>query len=263
MIRFSSIVMLGFGGLTLSMLTGCNRPVMKSMGANPMPTFHSPRQLEANQKNISLGVDGFVTPYAPGRNVETIVAGGGALSLTYRLNGSLSPIFIQGAVGGQGGTLKFSCSDDSPCVDGYELWLDSKAGGERYSFWNTQEKILAGSDFLITSNLQLGAGAGIQLYQGGGDYEDVRSDLDKLDLVNAVDGSADFYPLLAYWAAYGMDSGKNGFLKLEVEHLLASKWKESSYAIDVGYFHPSGFSGGVTLSTPQGVLAHVGKEFFF
>lgn len=246
-------------------MTGCNKARLQSLGANPVPTFHTPRGTDSETGTIAVSAEGYVIPLATGRNVDDILGGGGDVALMYRFGGSLSPLFITGAVGGQGGKVHFNCDDETPrCVDSYETWLRSDAGEDSYSFWNVQEKVLLGADFKMGSRVQLGLGGGIQFYQGGGEYEDARDDLDKLGWANNLDEKMDFYPMTATWISVGLGSeNRLGNLKLEETYMLASDWTKMIYATDVGYYHPSGFQVGLMLSTQMSPVIHGGKTFVF
>ena len=206
-------------------LTGCIPPQMQSMGAAPLPAYHQPKSTPDGEKQITLSADAYGTFAASGFNVEQVNAGGGALSFEFHPAGAISPLFVNASVAGIAGTLQFGCND-VPCnFDGYNAWLDSKDGDEDYTFWNLQERIVAGAEFNLGSHLFLGAAGGIQFYQGGGDYESKRERLEDARLVENMDERADWRPTASLW--FGPRLGESaGSLAIEYGVTFADKVKE-------------------------------------
>jgi hypothetical protein len=144
--------------------------------------------------------------------------------------------------------------------DGYNAWLDSKDGDEDYTFWNLQERIVAGAEFNLGSHLFLGAAGGIQFYQGGGDYESKRERLEDARLVENMDERADWRPTASLW--FGPRLGESaGSLAIEYGVTFADKVKEWNTTLGISYFHPSGFHGTVYTNTNTSFAVSLGKSF--
>ena len=182
-------------------VSGCLEPTSRSMGATlmPAPLMHR-ASADSSSSEKSVTASGFWGHTGDDYNVKDLNAGGGNVGFTYRMGGALSPFFVNIAAGGFGGSLKFGCDEGSKCnpssltktentvpLDGdakYAAWLRSDAGKESYSFWNIQERILAGVDFNLGAYVILGFAGGAQLFQGASDYDDAREKLDDLRIVD-------------------------------------------------------------------------------
>ena len=103
-----------FLSAVLSMLVGCNKPILMSMGTSPMPVYHEPRWSGEQDKKWVVSADAFVGPFGEGLNVRDVFSLGGNLSVMYRF---WNPLFVQGAFAGSAGNLKFGCSDIQTAVD--------------------------------------------------------------------------------------------------------------------------------------------------
>ena len=242
------------------LLAGCNKPVMQSMGTAPMPIYHEPRWTGEQDKKIVVSADAFVTPYGEGLNVDDVFSVGGALSLQYRF---WNPLFVQVAFAGAYGNLNFACTE-TPCTSEYNNWR-TKYDDDKYDFFALQERVLLGSDFLIAGFVQTGFGAGVQFFQASGQYEDEREKLEGRDLVENANGKNEIYPVVGYWLSFHL--GRNarlGLIKNEVEMSLSSDLPDGG-VVTVGssYYHPSGFHGGVSITSQMGVMFQLVKSFAF
>ena len=251
------------GALASLSLTGCVATSMQSMGSAPMATVHQPKTTPNGEKQVELSVEAFGTIGTAGFNVEQVNAGGGTVSFGFHPAGAVSPLFVSAAVSGVAGTLQFGCND-LPCSSEYHAWLTTDDGNEDYTFWNLQERLLAGAEFRLGSHFFIGAAGGMQFYQGGGDYESKRDRMDKLHLVKNIDGKADWRPTASAWLGprFGQD-GNGGALALEYTVNFAKKLKEWNALLGFAYFHPSGFHGGVTTSSNMDFALNFGKTFLF
>ena len=232
-------------------LTGCWSTHLKSMGTYPMPVAHQPR-IAPDSKEVEnvVSADGFTLFNQGWSNTEKIYGGGGFLSAIHRMNGWLSPMFASVTVGGYGGNLNFACDYDEDCSEEYLAWL--KTSGDRYdiSFWAIQERFMAGFEFNTPINVFLGFGGGILMYQSGGEYDDARKDLDrKFRKIYNKGGAIDAFLL----GSISVDLDiSNAYLS---NHVLSTP-------INIGYFHPSGFHGGIGANS-YGVDLFFGKSFKF
>ena len=251
------------GAIVALAMTGCIAPSMQSMGSAPMTTAHQPKTTPNGEKQVDLTVETFGTFGSTGYNVEQVNAGGGTVAFGFHPAGAISPLFVNASVAGIAGTLQFGCTD-LPCSDTYQAWLSSKDGDEDYTFWNLQERILAGAEFNLGSNFFIGAAGGLQFYQGGGDYESKRSRMEDARLVKNVDEKADWRPTASVWLGprFG-DNGSGGSLSLEYSVTFAEKVKEWNTLLGISYFHPSGFHGGVFTTSNASFIASIGKTFLF
>ena len=240
-------------------MTGCV-PEMQSMGSAPLPAFHQPKTTPDGEKQISLAADAYGTFSASGQNVEQVNAGGGALSFEIHPAGAISPLFVSASVSGIAGKLQFGCND-LPCGDAYTAWLSGKEGDDSYSFWNLQERLLAGAEFNIGSHFFAGAAGGIQFYQGGGDFESKRDRLEKLRLVENVDARNDWKPVASAWL--GPRFGAGGAISFEYSLAFAADIDEWNSLFGISYSHPSGFHGTVFTSSNTSFAVSLGKTFLF
>lgn len=248
--------------LTLT-TTGCIAPSLQSMGSAPMTTAHQPRTAPEGEKQIDLSVEAFGTFGTTGLNVEQVNAGGGSASFGFHPAGTLSPLFVNASVAGLAGTLQFGCND-LPCSDNYHEWLSTKEGDEDYTFWNMQERILAGAEFNLGNNFFIGAAGGLQFYQGGGDYESKRERMEKKGLVKNIDEKADWRPTASAWLGprFG-ENGNGGILSFEYSMTFSKKVKEWNSLLGISYIHPSGFHGGVFTTSNAAFVTYLGKTFLF
>jgi hypothetical protein len=257
-----------FLSVVVCLLAGCNKPFLQTMGSNPMPVYHEPRWSGEQQKNFSVGADLFGTPYGMGQNVDEVHSVGGDIFAQYRF---LDVFFVQAAFAGNGGSLKFDCNDD-PCWNKYHKWMDSKEGEDSYSFWALQEQAMLGTDFKI-GFFQFGFGGGIMLSQSNGDYEDKRMELAERGVIESPAEKNEIFPMVGIW--YGFSLGKDGrygLIKNETRMVFSDDLSDGgSLVSDVGsamsmglvYYHPSGFHGGLTVSTQQLFSIGLGKTFSF
>lgn len=247
-------------GATLLTMTGCIPPKMQSMGSAPLPAFHQPKSTPAGEKQVSLSADAYGTIASSGLNVEQVNAGGGAISFGFHPAGAISPLFVSASVAGIAGTLQFGCNDVPCSLDSYEAWLASKEGDDNYTFWNLQERIVAGAEFNLGRHLFLGAAGGLQFYQGGGDYESKRERLEDRKLVENMDGKADWRPTASVWFGPRVSDGA---IAIEYGITFGEKPKEWNTQLGISYFHPSGFHGTVFTNTNTSFAVSLGKSFLF
>jgi hypothetical protein len=251
-------------------LTGCLQPTARSMGATlmPSPLTHRANPDSASQE-ISLAASGFYGHTGDAYNVENLNAGGGNVGVTYRLGGKLSPLFANVAVGAFGGSLRFGCDKNSNCDKNssfdqkYADWLESDEGSKSYSFWNVQERILAGADFNIGYAI-FGAAGGVQLFQGGSDYDDMREKLDDEGLVNSKDEKNGVGAVSSVWlGSYLGRHGQYGNLVAEMDIFYKGDIDDWTSSIKWTYTHPSGFFGGVAYGNLMELTLFAGKQFVF
>lgn len=250
-------------------LTGCFEPSARSMGATLMPAPLMHRAPADTASEVSLTATGFWGHSDDAYNVSDLDAGGGSLDLTYRWSGKMAPFFLNVAVGGFGGSLKFGCDDaygcnkDSKSDQKYISWLETKAGRKQYSFWNVQERLLVGAD-ASSSMVIVGMGAGLQFFQGNSDYDDIRAALDDEKLVQDIDGKADYGFVTAYWFGFNLGhqaSLGNAVLEYDVLHKGdVSDWTSS---LKLTYRHPTGFFVGGASNSLMEWTVHAGKQFVF
>lgn len=253
------------GAVALSFgLSGCLQPTAHSMGATLMPAPLQHRA-DGNSENseLAVSVSGFYAHTSEDDNVKDMNAGGGNLSVTYRLGGTVSPLFVNAAVGGFAGSLNFACTDDCDW-EKYDKWLDSKEGKADYSFWNLQERVVAGADFNPGPFLIVGLAGGVQLYQGSSDYDDKRHELDGEGLVDDVDGKFGAAPVSVLWLGSHLGrNGQYGNVVFEASQYYKGDIDDWSYSNKLTYSHPSGFFGGVAEGNLMDLTLFAGKTFVF
>ena len=248
-------------------LTGCLQPTARSMGASlmPAPLTHRSSSDSASQE-ISVAASGFYGHTGDAYNVENLNAGGGNVGVTYRLGGILSPLFANVAMGAFGGSLRFGCDKDSGCDENdkkYSAWLESDAGKDSYSFWNAQERILVGVDFSIGYAI-FGAAGGVQLFQGGSDYDDMREKLDEGNLVDNLDDENGFAAVSSVWlGSYLGRHGQYGNLVAEMDIFYKGHADDWTSSIKWTYTHPTGFFGGAAYGNLMELTLFAGKQFVF
>lgn len=243
------------------MLSGCLSARMQSMGAAMMPVAHQPRMApQGDSQKFSLAVDAMGSPVVSGLNVDGGFAAGAAATFAYRPKGNQWPLFAELSASGFGGKVNFGYTDYKGVSDGYKAWLKTKAGKDDYSFWNLQQRLLVGGDFYVASHFMVGVGAGVLLYEGGGDYDEMRDDLEKLKLAKNLDDSFGVSPIASFWLGFPI-SDKVGTITLQgTSDFSMDVW---NFDAGVSYFHPSGFHGGVSYNAQLGVSLSVGKSFMF
>lgn len=238
-------------------LCGCLNPHLSSMGASQMIVAHQPRMaVNGNSSSMTLSVDAFGGAKMTGRNVKDGFTAGGTAALNYRPFGSMTPLYLEAAFGGKGGQVSLDCSEGGKCNDGYMAWLASPEGKKKYSFWNLQERLAVGADFDLGPVI-LGLGAGVQLFEGGGKFDDVR---DYLGMSFAENDDEGFGVKLYSSARIGARLGQYGVLALDADVM----WLKSvNVGLMLNYFHPSGFHGGVFAVEKVGYGVNFGKTFSF
>ena len=237
--RTKNLPLLLIAGAVLLTTTGCIAPSLQSMGSAPMTTAHQPKSTPDGEKQVSASLDAFGTFGSTGFNVEQVNAGGGAATLGFHPAGALSPLFVSASVAGYAGTLQFGCND-TPCSRTYNEWLASDEGDENYTFWNIQERILAGAEINIGSHFFAGAA------------------------VENVDGRYDWRPTASAWLGprFG-EKGSAGAVSIEYAITFAKNVKEWNSQLGISYFHPSGFHGSVFTNSNASFVASLGKTFLF
>ena len=239
-------------------LCGCLNPHLSSMGASQMIVAHQPRlAINGDSSAITVSVDGFGGVKMTGRNVKDGFSAGATAALNYRPLGIASPLYVQAAFGGKGGNASFDCSEAGKCNDLYNAWLEGPYGNKKYSFWSLQERIAIGADFDVGPVI-LGLGAGIQLFEGGGDFDDMR---DFFGMYYSAENDDEGYGVKLYSSArVGARLGQYGVLALDADFM----WiKTLNVGFMLNYFHPSGFHGGIFAVEKVGYGMNFGKTFSF
>lgn len=238
-------------------LCGCLNPHLSSMGASQMIVAHQPRlAVNGDTSSLSVAVDAYGGMKMTGRNIKDGFTGGGTAALNYRPFGFASPFYVEAALGGKGGKASFDCTEGGKCNDGYTAWL-TEVGKEKFSFWSLQERLSLGADFDL-GPIILGLGAGVQIFEGGGDFDDIR---DYLGRQNLAENDDEGYGVKLYSSArLGARLGQNGVIMLESGFM----WlKTLNIGIMLSYYHPSGFHGGVFAAEKVGYGVNFGKTFSF
>lgn len=267
-------------GLILVTLTACS-PTLHSMGAavQPAPITHRATS-DSSVTEAEVAASGFWAHNWDADNIKDMNAGGGNVSATYRLG---RVFFVNAAVGGFGGSLKFSCDENADCndivtfnnekkkktysingSDNYNDWLKTSAGKKSYSFWNLQERILLGIDANLGKYIILGVAGGIQAYQGDSDYDEVREGLGDIGYIDNSDAKNGFAPASAWWI--GLRFGKNGKygnFTIEFDDMYKGTIGDWVGARKYTYAHPTGFFLGVTEGDLISLGVFAGKQFVF
>lgn len=267
-------------GLMFMGLTACS-PTLHSMGAavQPAPINHRATS-DSAVTEAEVAVSGFWAHNWDADNIKDMNAGGGNVSTTYRLG---KVFFVNAAVGGFGGSLKFSCDEDADCndivtftnrekektysingSDDYNDWLRTSEGQKFYSFMNFQERILVGIDANLGKYVILGVAGGIQAYQGGSDYDEIREELGDLGYIDNSDAKNGIAPTSAWWI--GMRFGKNGKFgnfTIEFDDVYKGTIGDWVGARKYTYAHPTGFFLGVTEGDLISLGVFAGKQFVF
>lgn len=251
-------------------LTGCYKPMTRSMGATlmPLPLMHRSSP-DSSAQELSVTASGFYGHTDDAYNVENLNAFGGNIGLTYRMGGKLSPFFLNVAAGVFGGSLHFGCDASYRCLrdsesdEDYVAWLESKEGRESYSFWNMQERILTGADFRL-GYLIIGAAVGFQLYEGSSDYDSRRAMLDNEGLMECRGGDFGADLISSFWlGTYLGRQGQYGNLVVEYTRNYKDVYADVLASIKWTYTHPSGFFGGVARNDLIKYSVYAGKQFVF
>ena len=248
-------------------LTGCLRPTTRSMGATLMPAPVTHRTVpDAASQELSVAASGFYGHTGDADNVKDVNAGGGNLGATYRLGGTLSPLFVNAAVGAFAGSLQFGCDKSSRCDSSdvkYNNWLKSDAGRDSYGFWNIQERILVGADFNVGYAI-FGLAGGVQLYQGGSDYDDMRQMLDDKKIVDNLDKNNGVAAVSSIWlGSYLGRQGQYGNLVAELDLFYKGDIDDWTSSVKWTYTHPTGFFGGAAYGNLMELTLFAGKQFVF
>jgi len=248
-----------FGLLSVATLSlcGCLNPHLSSMGASQMIVAHQPRlAVNGDTSAMTLSVEAFGGAKMTGRNIKDGFSAGATAALDYRPLGATSPLYVEAAFGGKGGNASFECSESGKCNDGYNAWLASSRGKKKYAFWSLQERIALGADFDLGPMI-FGLGVGVQLFEGGGDFDDVRDYLGKSLAENDDEG---FGVKLYSSARVGARLGDYGVIAFDADFM----WlKTMNVGFMLNYFHPSGFHGGVFAVEKVGYGVNFGKTFSF
>ena len=238
-------------------LCGCLNPHISSMGASQMIVAHQPRlAVNGDTSSMTLSVDAYGGAKMQGRSIKDGFTGGATAALGYRPFGISSPLYVEAAFGGKGGQASLDCTEGGKCNDGYNAWLETKEGKKKYSFWNLQERIALGADFDVGPVI-LGLGAGIQLFEGGGDFDDIRDYLGK----SLADNDDEGYGIKLYSSArVGARLGSYGVVAFDADFM----WlKTLNVGFMLNYYHPSGFHGGLFAAQKVGYGVNFGKTFSF
>lgn len=284
-----SIWIIAILALMMSMLTAC-QPRMRSMGASvePAPIIHR-ATADSKESQTQLDVSGFYSMSNETENIDDLIALGGTASFTYRFGGRASFLFFNASLAGFHGKLRFACTDED-CEDPddsyyapYKKWLATNSGKAHYGFTNLQEKLLVGMDFNSGRYVIWGFGAGVQAFQGGGEYDRMREQLGA-DSVNISVSSSDdedawlvgstivrnaderygYGVAVSAWLGFRLgENSQYGNVSLELSSFLngwISMWT-SSWRLT--YTHPTGFYGGAAWGDLLNYTVYVGKSFVF
>lgn len=239
---------------------GCMKPSFHSMGVSPMIVEHPARAIpHGDSLEMSVSADAFGGYIRSGMNTEKGFDAGGAVSFLLRPAGAYSPLFMEAAVGGKYGQVKFA--DGDYFDGGYSKWLMTKDGEKSYSFYSIQERITAGADFDLGSYVMLGFGGGVQFFQGGGEFDDKRDELEKLRIADNYDDGYGVKPV--GMLRVGGRLGKIGTLMLEYSQTFATHLADFGTNISLSYAHPSGLHAGLFMDLDAGVGLSLGKTFRF
>lgn len=266
--------------LILITITACS-PTLHSMGAAalPSPVVHRATS-DSAVSGVELAVSGFWAHNGDADNIKDMNAGGGNVSATYRLG---KIFFMSAAVGGFGGSLKFSCDEDADCNDivtftnengeksysingseNYNAWLKTGEGKKSYSFSNIQERFLLGIDANLGKYVILGVAGGIQAYQGGSDYDEVRDELGDIGYIDNSDTRDGIAPASAWWIGVRFGkNGKYGNFTIEFDDVYKGTIGDWISARKYTYAHPTGFFGGITEGDLMSFGVFAGKQFVF
>ncbi len=276
--------------LMVSMLTAC-QPRMRSMGASvePAPIIHR-ATADSKESQTQLDVSGFYSMSNETENIDDLNALGGTASFTFRFGGGASFLFFNASLAGFHGKLRFACTDED-CEDPddsyyapYKKWLATDGGKARYGFTNLQERLLVGMDFNSGRYMILGFAAGVQMFQGGGEYDRMREQLGadsvNIYLSNDDDDEGGFYVnssivrnaddrygfgvAASAWVGFRLgENSQYGNISLELSGFFngwISTWTNSWR---LTYAHPTGFYGGAAWGDLLNYTVYVGKSFVF
>ena len=230
-------------------LTGCYKPMTRSMGATlmPLPLMHRSSP-DSSAQELSVTASGFYGHTDDAYNVENLNAFGGNIGLTYRMGGKLSPFFLNVAAGVFGGSLHFGCDASYRCL------RDSESD---------EERILTGADFRL-GYLIIGAAVGFQLYEGSSDYDSRRAMLDNEGLMECRGGDFGADLISSFWlGTYLGRQGQYGILVVEYTRNYKDVYADVLASIKWTYTHPSGFFGGVARNDLIKYSVFAGKQFVF
>lgn len=285
----SLIIFLSFA-LMASVLTAC-QPRMRSMGASvePAPIVHR-TTADSKESQVQLDVSGFYSMSNETENIDDLGALGGTGSVTFRFGGGASFLFFNASVAGFHGKLRFACTEED-CKDPddsyytpYRTWLQTREGSDRYSFTNLQERILAGMDFNAGRFLILGFAAGVQMFQGGGEYDRMREylggdtvqvhvhysddDEDYLSVSSSIVRNADdrygFGVAASAWVGFRLgENSRYGNVSLELSGFFKGWISTWTNSWRLTYAHPTGFYGGAAWGDLLNYTVYAGKTFVF
>lgn len=264
--------MIPLAGLSMMALalTGCLQPTSRSMGATlmPSPLMHRANP-DSSAQEFSVAASGFYGHTGDAYNVEDLNAGGGNVGVTYRMGGTLSPLFVNVAAGAFGGKLQFGCDKNSNCDKNsqfdqkYVEWLETDEGTNNYSFWNVQERVLLGAEVSVGYAI-FGAAGGVQFFQGGSDYDDMREKLDDEGLIGNLDEENGVAAVTSVWlGSYLGRQGQYGNLVAEMDIFYKGDIDDWTSSIKWTYTHPSGFFGGAAYGNLMELTLFAGKQFVF
>lgn len=248
---------LGFLILASFLLTGCQTVTLLALGSHPMPVMHEPKtdQSDREEKVISANIHAAILDSTP--NTYDILGGGGSVGFTYRPGGKLSWLFANANLSGSYGKLKLNC-DDEDCNILYRAVTERK---DSYSFTSIQEGARVGVEF-TPAFFTTGLSGGIHLYQDFGEFETFRDSLKQALLIEGNDASG-FFPEARAWVGVRLGpSGKYGTINLESVVQFYADDIENSLMFNLGYFHPTGWHGGV-LTGGSAFSFTAGKSFSF
>lgn len=268
-------------GLMLMAITACS-PTLHSMGTAimPAPVTHRATSDSTSAEEKEISASGVWIHNWDADNIKQMNGGGGNIGFTYRFG---KVIFVNVAVGGFGGSLKFSCDEDADCnnivtfsneekgkyysingSESYNEWLETSEGKKAYGFWNLQERLLLGFDDNVGKILIIGIAGGIQAYQGDSDYDEIRKELGSASYIYDADSKNSFGMISAWWVGVRFGSkGKYGNFTVEFDNLYKGGIDDWNSARKYTYAHPTGFFLGATEGDLISLGVFAGKQFVF
>lgn len=238
------------------LLSGCDTVTLHALGSNPIPVLHEPRTEKTDSSEIALSANLNGSVSTTGINIKEYSSIGGHLDVTYRLGNLFSPLFFNGTIFGSYGKLKLTC-DESDCNEDFRSLTEEE---KFYSNASIQERIRVGVE-LMPFFLTIGASAGLHFYQDFLQYEDIRKELKRTNYVSG-NYSYDVYPEIRVWVGSRLGPrGKYGTINLEGSYQLDADYYDNIISLSLGYFHPSGWHGGVIIH--NSMILTAGKSFKF
>lgn len=251
------------GALTpiLLIFTGCDNVKLLAMGSYPIPLMHEPRTSKSDAEEKVISADFYKTNSGALLNTKDINSLGASAHFTYRAGGDFSWLFLSVAASGSYGKLKLDCPNYLCDGDFNSEYAAVVNRNRTYSYSSMQELARVGVE-ATPGFFVMGLSGGVHLYQDSGPFEVIRDSLKKEGIVK---GNAYRGLLLENRAWLGLrlgSSGKYGTINTEMIIQSNSSYSDNMVRFNFGYFHPTGWHGGL-LGTGNGVSLTAGKSFYF